>query len=140
MTMLTDVKIVRLEGSEGEPTLGAVVVNNHLFCTSLELPDYDNNSDISRIPAGVYEAILTYSPTFKKELYRLSNVPDRIGVLIHSGNTVENTKGCILLGQYPGKLPVHDENLRAVLNSGNTLKKFHEKCETEIMITIIDMT
>jgi hypothetical protein len=43
-----------------------------------------------------------------------------MAVLIHTGNVVGDTQGCIILGQYFGKLR---EN-RAVLNSGATFQAF----------------
>jgi hypothetical protein len=48
------------------------------------------------------------------------DVPGRSYILFHKGNTDDNTEGCILLGQYYGKLAGN----RAILNSGNTFDEF----------------
>lgn len=52
------------------------------------------------IPPGAYSMQLTYSPKFKKELPLIwSNaVHKNRGIRIHSGNTVKDTSGCILIG------------------------------------------
>ena len=58
------------------------------------------------VPAGVYEAVLTLSPRFKRVLPLLLDVPGFEGILIHRGNTAKDTAGCILLGENrePGKV------------------------------------
>ena len=50
------------------------------------------------IPAGTYEIIDTYSPKFKRNMLRLLNVKTHEGVLIHSGNTALDSRGCIIIG------------------------------------------
>lgn len=52
------------------------------------------------IPTGAYWMQLTYSPKFKKHLPLIwsGNVHKNRGIRIHSGNTVKDTNGCILIG------------------------------------------
>ena len=59
------------------------------------------------IPAGTYRVQMRVSPKFKDKWYAkpyggkmpyLQNVPGWEGVLIHPGNRVEDTEGCILPG------------------------------------------
>lgn len=53
------------------------------------------------IPPGTYKIIITNSPRFNNRLLpRLLDVPGYSGVLIHPGNTAEDTAGCILPGTY----------------------------------------
>lgn len=52
------------------------------------------------IPPGSYWIQLTYSPKFGRELPLIWNniVHKNRGIRIHSGNTVKDTNGCILIG------------------------------------------
>lgn len=50
------------------------------------------------IPAGTYEIRDTYSPRFKKNMLEVMNVPGFQGIRIHSGNTADDTEGCLILG------------------------------------------
>lgn len=64
------------------------------------------------IPRGVYDIGITMSNRFKKYLPLLLNVPNYKGIRIHTGNTSDNTEGCLIpglrLGQLNGKRAVLD--------------------------------
>ena len=102
-------------------TIGSLFINGEFFCYTLEDKDRYLTSDMSlediqskkiygktAIPKGVYFIDMnTVSTKFKDRLWakpydgklpRLLNVPGYEGILIHVGNTVEDTSGCILVG------------------------------------------
>lgn len=85
-------------------TIGTLYINGIRYCDTLE----DRVRDLVReakipgrtaIPAGSYKVIVTVSPRFGRELPRLMDVPHFEGILIHRGNTAEDTAGCILVGE-----------------------------------------
>lgn len=89
-------------------TIGRLEVDGKYFCDTLE----DRVRDLSRekkipgetaIPAGIYDVVVNISPRFKRKLPRLLNVPGFEGILIHRGNTPEDTAGCILVGENKAK-------------------------------------
>ena len=84
----------------------------------------------SAVPEGTYQVVVTKSKKFGKYLPLLVGVPGFEGIRIHSGNTVNDTEGCILVGQnlIKGK----------VLLSRLTLEKLMRLIENEkrIFLTI----
>ena len=54
--------------------------------------------EATAIPAGTYKVIINMSPSKKKLLPRLLDVPGFEGILIHAGNTDIDTFGCLLVG------------------------------------------
>lgn len=90
----------------------------------LERPWLNNQRNISCIPAGNYKArFLEKSGSGRyKKVYLLIDVPGRGGILIHCGNTVKHSKGCLIIGKRKGRLA----GRRAVLNSRTALQEFRE--------------
>lgn len=78
-------------------TKGILTYNDEVLCHTLELPWLDNARNISCIPDGVYDVIRYKSQRFS-DCFRFVYVPNRIGILLHAGNTVKDTQGCILPG------------------------------------------
>ncbi|WP_285907677.1 DUF5675 family protein [Pseudodesulfovibrio pelocollis] len=116
-------------------TFGVLIIDGRPFCSTLEPPDLNNAANISCIPPGVYTCGIVDSPRYGRT-FEVQDVPGRTHILIHSGNIVAHTMGCILLGQYVGKL----KGDRAVLNSGATFSRFMAQMSglTEFRLTILE--
>ena len=94
--------LTRTSESPDGPTFGTITNDadgSTVVPWTLELPWRENQHSISRIPAGVYPAFRFKSPHIGYELFQLANVPDRVGVDIHVGNTMKDTEGCVLVGE-----------------------------------------
>lgn len=59
---------------------------------------YMKKPHVTAIPSGKYRVEITYSPKFKKNLPLLLNVKGFEGIRMHSGNTENDTDGCLLFG------------------------------------------
>ncbi len=113
-------RILRLEETV-EGALGVLLLNNRYFCSTLE-PD-KNDPVRYQIETGIYYCKRYSSEKFPNTFEVI--VPGHTALLFHAGNVEEDTTGCIILGQYPGKL----RESRAVLNSGATFKLFMSMLE-----------
>lgn len=76
-------------------------------CRVLELPDKNNQPGISCIPEGEYD-VTPYTSVKFKQCFAVNKVPGRSAILIHAGNTVDDTRGCLLPGHYNGLGNVSD--------------------------------
>ena len=96
------IKLIR-NRPQGDALFGKLYVDNsQLAMDTLEHWQY-------AIPAGFYRLRLSYSPRFKEILPLLEHVighacdphsgKPRTGIRIHTGNTIEHTTGCILVGE-----------------------------------------
>jgi hypothetical protein len=79
-------------------TLGRMSIDGEIVCHTLERPWLDNKRRVSCIPAGSYHGAIQHSPRFQRDLPELLDVPGRSQILIHAGNTADDTEGCILVG------------------------------------------
>lgn len=103
-------------------TLGEVLIDGKVVCYSLELPDLGNQRNISCIPKGKYK--LKIRTTAKRGQHlEVVGVPNRNSILIHSGNSVSDIKGCILLGN-TFEFKVHSP--KRILNSTISVELFNK--------------
>lgn len=93
-------------------TIGKLYIDGTYFSDTLEDPvrDLNNDGDLedpgeskiygdTAIPKGEYKVILALSPKFKRILPVILNVKYFTGILLHRGNSVKDTHGCILVGE-----------------------------------------
>mgnify|MGYP003237539372 FL=1 len=85
-------------------TVGRLFVDGKFFCNTLEdtVRDLSNEKKVygkTAIPYGEYKVVYNWSPKFGRNLPRLLNVPAFEGILIHPGNTADDSAGCILVGR-----------------------------------------
>lgn len=111
-------------------TIGRLYIDGVKFCDTLEDKDRGLTQSMSiedikskkvygktAIPTGTYTVSFNYSNKFRKQLPLLNGVKGYAGVRIHSGNTANDTLGCILLGE--------NKEVGKVLNSRITCNKFY---------------
>jgi len=91
---------------------------------TMELPNKGNKRSVSCIPEGVYIVKMTYSPKYKRQMYLVTDVENRAGIRIHSGNYWYNLKGCISMGQ--DLYDINQDGLPDVTASRKTVKAFEE--------------
>ncbi len=78
------------DGTTGELSIGGYVI-----CNTIELPNLNNQHEISCIPEGEYNLAKQYSAHLGNVIL-LENVPDRSGIYIHPANDASTElKGCI---------------------------------------------
>lgn len=89
--------------------IGALSVDGEAECFTLEDKDREIPGEpvqswkvpgCTAIPCGTYQVVITRSHRFGRDTPLLLGVPGFDGVRIHSGNTAQDTEGCILVGRH----------------------------------------
>lgn len=84
------------------------------------------------IPAGRYPVTLTFSARFQRVLPLLAGVPGFSGVRMHSGNVIDDTEGCILVGLTRAKTSIGSSRLALAA----LMARLHAAHEIEESVTI----
>lgn len=132
-------------------TGGKLYINNIYECDTIEDADRDLNRNgvfdngetkiygKTAIPNGKYKITLVHSPKFSPKVENrnmplLNNVPSFSGVLIHWGNTAEDSEGCILVGKnyFSGRVSDSKVTFLTILDKLEKANKMGE----QIYITI----
>ena len=135
-----ELKLKRLY-KKSDYTIGKLYVDGEYFCDTVEDTDRGLSQDMKNstidakkiygktaIPTGRYSVVLSYSNKFKKTLPLLKDVLGFGGIRIHSGNTAEDSLGCIIVGENKIK--------GGVINSRQTMEKLMYRLRNEKNITI----
>lgn len=124
-------------------TIGKLYINNKYECDTIEDCDRSLNQNMpleeikkkkvygeTAIPTGTYKVVMNVvSPKFQNRswakpyggrLPRLLNVPGFDGILIHVGNTAQDSLGCILVG----KNTVKGKVTNSTITFNNLMTKF----------------
>lgn len=115
---MTRFKLTRVAHTE-EGTFGVLLEEGTPFCLSIERPWLDNQKNISCIPTGMYICRRVKSPKFGIT-FEVCDVKGRSNILFHKGNIIDDTHGCIVLGEMFEPLGTR----LAVLSSGKAMLEF----------------
>lgn len=127
-------KIIRLTSNSRNGTHGVILQNNFPctpaaflipFALTSEPPWFDNEPNVSCIPAGDYKCNRVSSPRFGNT-FEVLDVPGRTHILFHKGNFKSDTRGCFLIGEQFEAVGVND---CAVLSSKKGFDEFLKRTE-----------
>ncbi len=124
------IKISRIY--QDDCTVG-VLTYNGFRCFTLELPDKENQPNVSCIPAGTYQAFKRNSPK-NGNVIELKHVLNRTNIQVHSGNYTSQILGCILVGD--SLKDINRDGIIDVTNSKVTLGKLLELLPDEVKVRI----
>ena len=136
--------VIRLQfGSDA--TNGILLIDGVFECFTLEDQVRDGEKVMSEtaIPLGEYEVKFRtvggydaryqkkYGTTWHKGMLELQDVPNFKYILIHTGNTDENTAGCLLVGETQQDLDRGKDGF--VGGSGDAYKKMYPKVRDALL-------
>lgn len=111
-------KLIRISSMESG-TFGVLLDGELPFCLTIERPWFNNEQNISCIPSGKYLCRRVHSPRFGNT-FEVGDVPGRSAILFHKGNVMDDSHGCIIVGEQFELL----NGKPAVLASGKAFEEF----------------
>lgn len=120
-----------------ECTFGNLYADDSWQCFTLEDKDrylekgYPKVPRETAIPRGTYRLVLDWSNRFNRIMPHILDVPQFKGVRIHSGNTTDDTEGCILVGYKVGITSIA-ESQKAFYQLFNKLQSCKEPMTIEV--------
>lgn len=141
-----DIKLVRRAYRDAY-TIGSLYFDGEYQCDTVEdkdrgLKKNDSLGKIAKtkvygktaIPKGTYRVILSWSRAFKQIMPEILDVPGFSGIRIHSGNSADDSLGCIIVGE--NKVVGKVINSRAAYQRILAKLKRAEECGEDFTITI----
>lgn len=141
-----DIKLVRRAYRDAY-TIGSLYFDGEYQCDTVEdkdrgLKKNDSLGKIAKtkvygktaIPKGTYRVILSWSRAFKQIMPEILDVPGFSGIRIHSGNSADDSLGCIIVGE--NKVVGKVINSRATYQHILAKLKHAEECGEDFTITI----
>jgi len=117
------IKIKRIEQND-DGIFGVIIDGNIPFALTVERKWINNQPNISCIPAGEYICKRINSPEFG-DTFEVMNVPNRSHILLHKGNIMDDSHGCIIIGEQFESM----KNKTAVLASWKGFSEFKERTQ-----------
>ena len=97
ITIMRNEVILRRIAGSCDGVFGAMIEDDHVIVSTLERPNIYNIKDYSCIPEGSYICKRIDSPSHGNT-FEVIDVPGRTDIQFHIGNTINDTKGCMLVG------------------------------------------
>jgi len=115
-------KIIRVSYTD-EGTFGVLFQDRIPFALTLERPWKNNQKGESCIPLDTYLCQRVQSPKFGNT-FEIMDVPFRSNILFHKGNLMDDSHGCIIIGEMFHRFP---DGKSGVLASKQGFDEFLER-------------
>jgi len=84
----------------------------------------NNQNGVSCVPKGTYTLKLEHSPKFRKKLWELYGVPNRVECKFHAANYWRQLNGCISIGN--NHKHIDNDGDLDVTSSRDSMRRFHK--------------
>lgn len=125
--------ILERDFSGPEGTFGRLIEHGLHLCYTCEDPWNNNQQGMSCIPEGLYTCSPHSGPKYQN-VWQVEGVPGRSAILVHQGNTIDDTQGCILVGASLGEV----KGKPAVTGSRVALDKLREHLPMVFKLEVVN--